>query len=146
MKLNAFKFIIQDAFYSKNNGLYGILETSIDSTKIDFIIDGKVYFLKTLNKNEFIKDLLDIGILKWSQKNYVQYHEDGYSWSLVFSYDDIYVETKGWNAYPVEFDSFMDLLHTKYHLPYLSLELSPKKSKYKWHTKGNIVKDFFDEM
>ncbi len=142
MTLTNFKFIIEDAFHASDRGLYGILETGIESKRINFLIDEEVFFLNIIDEKEFINDLLNIGILNWNHKNYIQYHEDGYTWRLMLSYDDITIYTIGDNAYPKEFDSFMEMLHTKYNLPYLSMEIIDKKKKkikLKWHAKGNII-------
>lgn len=141
MKLNGFRFTIKSVFGSIDFGLHGILEVAPDSTKINFIIGGRIFYLKISSQEEFIRELPDIGVLNWNDKFYEKGYEDGYRRNLFFSYGDVVVETGGLNGYPKEFDAFMGLLHEKYQLPYLFIEGPRNGIPSKWHEKGTEVRD-----
>ena len=122
-RIKAFRFRWADAWSNTDKGCDTIIETS-DSGKISiqFLVDQRPFTLDlTGREDEFINDIAFVK--QWDKKVYQNNNiMDGTKWSLHFTYDGTAVITKGSNAFPKDFQNFLDILHDKYDVPKAKLE------------------------
>lgn len=144
--LNGFNFKLCTAFYNPNKqnnlGYVTILDKGLESTKINFLVDGKPCVIE-INEDEFINDILEIKIDEWNNRGYEDIHEDAWMWQIEILYDDKKIISGGIGGFPKDFSNFMDLLHDKYGLTYSQLDKvirrKGKEFKTKWWHRGTKI-------
>lgn len=141
--LKGFNFKVHTSFYHQDNlGYDAILDKGLESTKLNFLVDGKPCVIE-INEDEFINDLLGIKIDEWDNKGYEDIQEDAWMWQIEILYDDKKITSGGLGGFPKDFLNFMDLLHDKYGLIYSKLDkLIRKKGKEikpNWWSRGTKI-------
>ena len=108
--LEAFRFRWQSAFRIPNNGIDTIIETTANGKcRINMLVDGEPSSIE-VNEEQFLNDLLAVGVEKWDCCTFSTFTEDGVYWSLNIKYDDKEINCAGYNGYPSEFLDFLGLL------------------------------------
>ena len=130
-RIKAFRFKWTDAWGNIDSGYDSTLETSDDGKAIiRFLVNKIPYTLDLTGREEaFIEDLKFVE--KWNNNSYDWWIEDGYSWNLFFTFDDIVIVTNGHNGFPPDFADFLNILHNKYGVPKAKCEPDEKALKHK---------------
>ena len=139
--LNGFRFKLCTSFHD-HVGYQAILDKGLESTKINFLVDGKPCVIE-INEDEFINDILEIKIDELNNRGYEDIHEDAWMWQIEILYDDKKIISGGIGGFPKDFSNFMDLLHDKYGLTYSQLDKviqrKGKEFKTKWWHRGTKI-------
>ncbi|MBE5916436.1 MAG: hypothetical protein E7273_06275 [Pseudobutyrivibrio ruminis] len=108
--LEAFRFRWRSAFRIPDNGIDTIIETTTGGKcRINMIADGVPSSIE-VNEEQFLNELLSVGVEKWDSCTFGQLMEDGVDWSLNIKYDDKEINCDGSNGYPAEFLDFLAVL------------------------------------
>ncbi len=129
--------IIFDFTWGNTYGLFGqgyhvMIKNSNDSLYFSYSSDLKYGEVKLDNAGleEFMKDLKALRVDSWNGRTYSDSgFENEDTWRIIINSVTIIVDSKGANAYPPEWNNFLEYLHVKWSVPKSIRELSPEERK-----------------
>lgn len=141
MKLTGFKLNFRDLYRTEC-----LLDLSPDGMYIDYISNRHTGRVK-IDEEDFINDLMMCNISSWkaayTSDTPTMLYFPSSKWLIDISFDDSHICSEGEDRFPKEWDMFIQILKTKWHIPINTGSI--KKIKKSRQEKDYIVDDAYHE-